>query len=139
MILHILPKKEKKGFSYIFFQYKSYLFHFWGYKCRQCIGGLLTNHKHLAVYYHLFFFSQRVPSAATRRKTKMFKSIVNAFTGENHSDDNKTKRIKGTVVLMKKNVLDFNDFSASFLDRVHEFLGRGVSLQLISSVHADSG
>lgn len=41
------------------------------------------------------------------------------------------KKIKGTVVLMKNNVLDFNDFHASVLDRVHEFLGQGVSLQLI--------
>ncbi|KAL6185458.1 hypothetical protein ACLB2K_041591 [Fragaria x ananassa] len=43
------------------------------------------------------------------------------------------KKIKGTVVLMKNNVLDFNDFHASVLDRVHEFLGQGVSLQLISA------
>ena len=42
------------------------------------------------------------------------------------------KKIKGTVVLMKNNVLDFNDFHASVLDRVHELLGKGVSLQLIN-------
>ncbi|KAM4108350.1 hypothetical protein ACB094_03G038600 [Castanea mollissima] len=36
---------------------------------------------------------------------------------------------------MKKNVLDFNDFHASMLDRVHEFLGRRVSLQFISAVN----
>jgi linoleate 9S-lipoxygenase len=41
--------------------------------------------------------------------------------------------------LMKKNVLDFNDFHASFLDRVHELLGQGVSLQLISAVNVDPG
>lgn len=40
---------------------------------------------------------------------------------------------------MKKNVLDFNDFNASVLDRVHELLGKKVSLQLISAVNADSG
>ncbi|XP_050371801.1 probable linoleate 9S-lipoxygenase 5 [Argentina anserina] len=43
-----------------------------------------------------------------------------------------SKKIKGTVVLMKNNVLDFNDFHASVVDRVHELLGQGVSLQLIS-------
>ncbi|KAI7979124.1 putative linoleate 9S-lipoxygenase 5 [Camellia lanceoleosa] len=43
------------------------------------------------------------------------------------------KKIKGTVVLVKKNILDMNDLGASFLDRVHEFWGKGVSLQLISS------
>ncbi|PRQ37628.1 putative linoleate 9S-lipoxygenase [Rosa chinensis] len=48
------------------------------------------------------------------------------------------KKIKGTVVLMKKNALDFNDFHASVLDRVHELLGQGVSLQLISAVNGDS-
>ncbi|XP_027353567.1 probable linoleate 9S-lipoxygenase 5 [Abrus precatorius] len=42
--------------------------------------------------------------------------------------------IRGTVVLMKKNVLDFNDLSASILDRLHEFLGKRVSLQLISAL-----
>ncbi|XP_043721257.1 probable linoleate 9S-lipoxygenase 5 [Telopea speciosissima] len=47
------------------------------------------------------------------------------------------KKIKGSVVLMKKNVLDFNDLHSSVLDRVHEFLGKGVSLQLISAVHGD--
>lgn len=51
--------------------------------------------------------------------------------------DDDEKKIKGTVVLMKKNVLDFNDFNATFLDRVHELLGKKVYLQLVSSVHGD--
>ncbi|XP_043691954.1 probable linoleate 9S-lipoxygenase 5 [Telopea speciosissima] len=38
---------------------------------------------------------------------------------------------------MKKNVLDLNDLHSSMLDRVHEFLGKGVSLQLISAVNGD--
>ncbi|CAI0551396.1 unnamed protein product [Linum tenue] len=38
---------------------------------------------------------------------------------------------------MKKNVLEFNDVNASVVDRFDELLGRGVSLQLISSVHGD--
>lgn len=63
---------------------------------------------------------------------EMIHSIVGAITGENDK-----KKIKGTVVLMKKNVLDFNDFNASVLDRVHELLGQGVSLQLVSAVHGD--
>lgn len=49
------------------------------------------------------------------------------------------RKIKGTVVLMKKNVLDFTDIKASFLDRVHELLGKGVSMQLVSAVHQDPG
>ncbi|XVF41922.1 hypothetical protein PTKIN_Ptkin01aG0319600 [Pterospermum kingtungense] len=59
------------------------------------------------------------------------------------ADDNgnkkmKSEKIKGTVVLMKKNVLDFNDFQASFLDGFHELLGKRVSLQLISAQHGDT-
>lgn len=48
-------------------------------------------------------------------------------------------KIKGRVVLKKKGVLDFHDIKASILDRVHELLGKGVSLQLISAVHTDPG
>ncbi|XP_050375020.1 probable linoleate 9S-lipoxygenase 5 [Argentina anserina] len=48
-----------------------------------------------------------------------------------------SKKIRGTVVLMKKNVLDFNDMKASLLDRIHEFLGKGVSMQLISATHPE--
>lgn len=42
---------------------------------------------------------------------------------------------------MKKNVLDLTDMKASFLDRVHELLGKGVSMQLISATthHHDQG
>ncbi|XVF38193.1 hypothetical protein REPUB_Repub20aG0078800 [Reevesia pubescens] len=47
------------------------------------------------------------------------------------------KKIIGTVVLMKKNVLDMNDIKASLLDRFHELFGKVVSLQLISAVHGD--
>ncbi|EHA8588641.1 Lipoxygenase [Cocos nucifera] len=46
-------------------------------------------------------------------------------------------RVKGTVILMKKNVLDFTDFHASLHDRLDEFLGKGVSFQLVSSTIAD--
>ena len=60
---------------------------------------------------------------------------MDAITGK-HDHETK-KKIKGTVVLMKKNVLDFNDFTASVVDRLDEFLGKKVSLQLISSVKAD--
>ena len=65
---------------------------------------------------------------------KKLLSIVSAITGENDK-----KKIEGTVVLMKKNVLDFNDFNAPVLDRVHELFGQGVSLQLVSAVHGDPG
>lgn len=56
-----------------------------------------------------------------------------------HSYGRTSKKIKGTVVLMKKNVLDWTDLGASFVDRVYELLGRGVSLQLIGSPRGDQG
>ncbi|KAK9931981.1 hypothetical protein M0R45_019234 [Rubus argutus] len=62
-------------------------------------------------------------------------NIIDTLKGQNGSS---SQKIKGTVVLMKKNVLDFNDFHASVLDRVHELFGQGVSLQLISAVNGDS-
>ncbi|KAL1188121.1 Linoleate 9S-lipoxygenase 1 [Cardamine amara subsp. amara] len=48
-------------------------------------------------------------------------------------------KVKGTVVLMKKTVLDFNDFQASFLDGLQEFLGNKVTLRLISSNVTENG
>ncbi|KAJ4955527.1 hypothetical protein NE237_012310 [Protea cynaroides] len=51
--------------------------------------------------------------------------------------EQRKKMIKGSVVLMKKNVLDLNDLQASALDRVYEFFGKGVSLQLISAANGD--
>ncbi|KAL3330107.1 hypothetical protein AABB24_034123 [Solanum stoloniferum] len=62
--------------------------------------------------------------------------IVEAISGRSEENG---KKVKGTVVLMKKNVLDFNDVNASLLDGVLEFLGKRVSLQLISAIHADPG
>lgn len=67
------------------------------------------------------------------------KSSHNIMQVVNRDGENKNTKIKGTVVLMKKNVLDFNDLTASVLDRVHEVFGQGVSLQLISAVNSDSG
>ncbi|KAL2490537.1 Linoleate 9S-lipoxygenase 1 [Abeliophyllum distichum] len=64
----------------------------------------------------------------------MLRQIVEALTGKNEESE---KKIKGKVVLMKKNVLDFNDLGGSVLDRVHELLGQKVSLQLISSINGD--
>ncbi|XP_061348489.1 probable linoleate 9S-lipoxygenase 5 [Gastrolobium bilobum] len=60
----------------------------------------------------------------------MFQNIGNTLAGDS---------IRGRVVLMKKNVLDINDLGASLLDRLHEFVGQRVSLQLISAVQVDPG
>ncbi|XP_050940666.1 probable linoleate 9S-lipoxygenase 5 [Cucumis melo] len=60
-------------------------------------------------------------------------SIVGAISGLKHGG----KKIHGTVVLMRDNVLDFNDFGSTVLDNLHELLGGGVSLQLVSAQHGD--
>ncbi|KAK4778162.1 hypothetical protein SAY87_018349 [Trapa incisa] len=51
----------------------------------------------------------------------------------------KKMKIRGRVRLMKKNMLDINDFMASLLDRIGEMLGKRVSLQLISESQSDLG
>lgn len=58
---------------------------------------------------------------------------------EKSFNEKKRKKIKGRVVLMKKNVLDTTDPGASVLDWLYELFGKGVSIQLISSVHCDPG
>ena len=62
----------------------------------------------------------------------MLSGIIDGLTGAN-----KNARLKGTVVLMCKNVLDLNDFGATVIDGISEFLGKGVTCQLISSTLVD--
>ena len=64
--------------------------------------------------------------------------VLNVIRGEKVNNKIK-KKIKGRVVLMKKNVLEFNDFHASITDRVHELFDNRVTFQLISAVNGDSG
>ncbi|KAL3538117.1 hypothetical protein ACH5RR_001483 [Cinchona calisaya] len=66
---------------------------------------------------------------------KILEQVVKSLAGK-RSEINK-KKIKGTVVLMKKNVLDFNDFNASIIDDVRELLDKKISLQLVSAVNGD--
>ncbi|CAH9073719.1 unnamed protein product [Cuscuta epithymum] len=47
------------------------------------------------------------------------------------------KKLKGTVVLKRKNVLGLNDVSASIVDNVSDFLGEKVSIELISTTQMD--
>ncbi|XP_062228301.1 linoleate 9S-lipoxygenase 2-like [Phragmites australis] len=61
----------------------------------------------------------------------MFGGIIDELTG------NKNAQLKGSVVLMRKNVLDVNDIGATVIDSITEFLGRGVTCQLISSTVVD--
>ncbi|XP_021282192.1 linoleate 9S-lipoxygenase 6-like [Herrania umbratica] len=58
--------------------------------------------------------------------------VLNELTGKK-----KSQTIKGTVVLMKKNVLDFNAFGSSAVDNVLELVGQQVTMQLVSAQNAD--
>jgi hypothetical protein len=60
------------------------------------------------------------------------------FGPHSKSKSGQHKKIKGFVVLQKKNVLDFNDFSADILDDLSELIGKGVSFQLVSTSQIDS-
>ncbi|KAF3336256.1 putative linoleate 9S-lipoxygenase 4 [Carex littledalei] len=62
--------------------------------------------------------------------------LCDCMSGENQ-EAWKNGRIGGSVVLMKKNVLDPNDYNASLLHGAHELLDRSVSFQLVSSTHTD--
>ncbi|ERN00824.1 hypothetical protein AMTR_s00103p00053790 [Amborella trichopoda] len=65
------------------------------------------------------------------------RDLLNCLLGRRRARPLKGSTMKGSVVLQKKNVLDFNDFHVSFLDSLHEFLGKRVSLHLVSATHAD--
>lgn len=76
----------------------------------------------------------------------MLHNFIGAMAGDDGSkgsgkkvkcDQGGCRKIKGRLVLMKKNVLDFNDLPAKFLDDIHEWLGQRVSLQLVGAVHGD--
>ncbi|OMP04940.1 Lipoxygenase, partial [Corchorus capsularis] len=60
-------------------------------------------------------------------------NVVNGIIG----GKNEPQKIKGTVVLTKKNFLDFNALASSAMDNVYELLGQKVTLQLISADTAD--
>lgn len=65
----------------------------------------------------------------------MLGQLVGGLIGGHHD----SKKVKGTVVMMKKNALDFTDLAGSLTDKIFEALGQKVSFQLISSVQSDPG
>ena len=80
-----------------------------------------------------------MPLALPVVEPKMFGSlgkipIIGDITGSN-----KNAHLKGNVVLVRKTVLglDVTSIAGSIIDGVGEFLGRGVTCQLISSTVVD--
>lgn len=69
---------------------------------------------------------------------KLFRKVANCLLGEDNDGGKKTT-VKGKVVLMKKNVLDFNDLGASVIDGALELLGQHISIQFISVTRAGRG
>jgi hypothetical protein len=66
--------------------------------------------------------------------------FLDRLTGKN-KEAWKEGRIRGTVVLVKKEVLGFSHFHASLLDGVHQILGReqGLAFRLVSATAGDPG
>ncbi|XP_039018249.1 linoleate 9S-lipoxygenase 6-like [Hibiscus syriacus] len=60
-------------------------------------------------------------------------NVVNDISGSNTS----TKTITGSVVLVKKNFLDLTSMTSTVADGLFEFLGNGVTLQLVSAQNSD--
>lgn len=75
--------------------------------------------------------------------SEMWEKVVGCVCGkikdEPEVEAKKKRKVKGTVVLKKKNLMDVTDVGASVVDRIYELLGKGISLQLISSHLPDSG
>ncbi|XP_062214878.1 probable linoleate 9S-lipoxygenase 4 [Phragmites australis] len=66
--------------------------------------------------------------------------LVDRLTGKNKEAWNEG-RIRGTAVVVKKDVLGFGHFNASLLDGIHYILGQeeGLAFRLVSATAADAG
>lgn len=62
-------------------------------------------------------------------------NVVSGVTGINKT----TKTVTGSVVLVKKNFLDFTSLTSTVADGLFELLGNGVTLQLVSAENTDPG
>ncbi|KAJ8760606.1 hypothetical protein K2173_015273 [Erythroxylum novogranatense] len=72
----------------------------------------------------------------------MHHNIVPVVNGENENKRLKheiveCRKVEGTVVLMKKNILELTDPKAYVTDGFDELLGHTVTVQLLSAVHID--
>lgn len=64
-------------------------------------------------------------------------NVVGDITGLNKPSSKKT--ITGSVVMVKKNVLDFSALHSTVADSLFELVGNQVTLQLVSAENPDSG
>ena len=82
----------------------------------------------------MFSIGKNIIEGALNTTGDLAGSVINA--GSNIADQISNiggQKIKGKVILMRSNVLDFTEFHSSLLDNFTELLGGGVSLQLISA------
>ncbi|KAF5786360.1 putative linoleate 9S-lipoxygenase [Helianthus annuus] len=95
----------------------------------QYVQNIITDY-----FLSLYFLKKQVMGVMN-----MMPCVKNTNNKSVHESEMSMKKpIKGTVVLMKKNVLDVKDFGASFFDWVYETIfHKRVSIQLISSTHCD--
>lgn len=71
------------------------------------------------------------------QSSEMWEKFLESVCGKTKDEaKSEQKKIKGSVVLKKKNIMDVTDVGACILDRVHELFGKGVTFQLVSAHHA---
>ncbi|XP_042501243.1 probable linoleate 9S-lipoxygenase 5 [Macadamia integrifolia] len=81
-------------------------------------------------------FDGVLPISLRTQLLDMIPSLGNLWPNNLDVTNNEKKvKIRGSVVLMKKTLLDLKDFPAAVIDRVAEFFGKGISFQLIGSVN----
>lgn len=72
--------------------------------------------------------------------SEMIEKLLGTVCGKMKEEPTiEVKKVKGTIVLKKKNMLDVTDVWASILDRFHELFGKCVSFQLISALNSQPG
>ena len=107
---------------------------------------LITNHllsskhrekKRITKRVKMFGIGKNIIEGALNTTGDLAGSVLNA--GSNIVDKVSSigdKKIKGKVILMRSNVLDFTQLHSSVLDTFTEILGSGVTFQLISATQA---
>lgn len=101
-------------------------------------------------FVRLSFSSKRVSGSYYLRERKMMKHVIDLWASKycrskkmlkqcGRRECDETRKIKGTVVLMKKNKLDVTDLAALVSDDVDELFHKHVSLQLVSAENSDPG
>ncbi|KAK1440488.1 hypothetical protein QVD17_06316 [Tagetes erecta] len=111
------------------------------------LGSLMSQHQ--SIHTHTLKSSELRTLTCNKRRRgdvldscmeDLFRKVGKLLFGKSDAKKKSSRvQVKGKVVLMKKNMLDFNDLGASVMDRAYELFGQHISIQFISATHADTG